>query len=189
MALRSGMSPQRPAAGSSSSSAQRAGRFRTRGATRRGLPVISQARPVDRQRVIHQLFPRQLSWVYVYTACYQGYFLAPGTSGDLAQRFEKHRLGLFGMQRDDLTEMVVMSGAMPRYQALEAETRLIWLYLREGREVLNPKQWTIGEMRRGGRWFGVLHNPMPDVYPRAVIRNPTTRHRNPCPRAWYWPIP
>lgn len=183
--------PQSPAAASSWSSARPAGgSVRARPARRRGLPVITEARPVDRRRAIHRSFPPRSGSRYVYTACFQGYFLYVGTADDLADRFEQHRHGDRRLDRraDELTEMAVMSDALPTYQSLEAETRLIWFYLREGREVLNRRRWTIDEMRRGGDWLGVLRYSM-HVYPRVVIRNPTTRYPDPCPRAWYWPIP
>jgi predicted GIY-YIG superfamily endonuclease len=184
--------PLRSTAGTSPSSAQHmAGTLRRSPATRGGVPVIAKARPVDRQRAIHRRFPPGPGATYVYTACFQGYFLYPGTTTDLATRFERHRQGdpRRDRQPDELTEMVVMSNALARYQALEAEQYLIGFYRSQGRAVLNRKLLTVGEMRGGREWAGLLSDPRLRIFPRAVIRNPHTRYRDPCPIAWYWPIP
>ena len=149
--------PPRSTAGTSPSSAQHMARTvrRSPATGGGGVPVIRKARPVDRQRAIHRRFPVD-SFTYVYTACFLGYFLYVGTASDLARRFEDHKRGDLRRDRrpDELTEMVVMSRGLGRYQALEAEQYLIGFYRSQGREVLNRRHLTVGEMKGGLVWAG-----------------------------------
>ena len=88
--------------------------------------------------------------------------------GDIPARFAKH-LAKFG---ENLSEMTVFSGPLPRYQALSGETYLTRKALAEGVPLLNVNKATVSEMKGGLNYYGTLQIPIRDLYPRGVIRNP-----------------